>query len=129
MWGSLTINQQQFILGAIIVILVLYIVANGGIEYLTSGPKTLTYYTNPNCGYCKRFDPTWDKLVASKNGMGSLINFKKINCKSAEGAPACTAAKQLYSMRGTPHIVLFQNGKHTVYNGNRDFNDLTSFIN
>ena len=45
-----------------IVLLVVYMLCKDKLERLMD-PYTIFYYHNPNCGYCVKFNPTWDLLV------------------------------------------------------------------
>jgi protein-disulfide isomerase len=114
----------QFVL---IIIMVIWIICQGGMEYLSSGPKTLIYYSNPNCGYCKRFDPVWAALTKKSNGIGGVIKFRKINC--LKDSAQCAIAKEKYGMNGTPFIVLLNNSKYTVFKGDRqNIDEIMTFI-
>jgi len=119
---------MEKILGLIIIIMIIWIYCRGGLEYLLSGPRTLVYYTNPGCGYCKQFDPTWEKLKKSGNNRGMRINFKKINCKDRKNNMSCQIAKDEYGMQGTPFIALMQGGKVKKFNDNRNLSTLLKFV-
>ena len=43
---------------------------------------TLTYYTNPKCPFCQRFDPTWESLRNGNNeaNMMNTVKLLKVDC-------------------------------------------------
>ena len=63
-------------LNIVIIILLIYIICKGGRTYFT-GKKTVFYFYSPNCGYCTKFNPIWDKIVDDHKH----IDFRKIDCK------------------------------------------------
>ena len=44
--------------------------------------KTLLYLYTPYCGYCKKFDVIYDKIVGI---FGNKCNFKKVDASTIEG--------------------------------------------
>ena len=82
--------------------------------------KTLYYFYMDNCSYCKKFNPTWIKLVKE---LKSNVTMKKIN------GPSHPNLMKQYKIKQFPTIILVT-GKHkSVYKGDRTMKDLKQFIN
>ena len=94
------------------------------ISFMTNKNKTLVYYTNPNCGFCKKFDPVWNELIKKNKDLS--VSFRKIDC--SKDPNLCRLASQQYNMRGTPHIVLLQNNIYKIFNGDTSLQNLQKFI-
>ena len=85
--------------------------------------KTIAYYHSPTCPYCRKFQPTYDKLQKNITN----IVFTKVNVNKYE---------EYYSdlfnelkLRGVPSLVKFHRGKKEVYSGNRTYEDIYNWIN
>lgn len=84
-------------------------------------PAKCTYYYMNGCTYCKKLDPTWNKVKQQYKGRVTLV---KVNRENAE--------KDLdkYSIRGFPAIILTDSdGNHKTYSGDRSTSDILNFIN
>ena len=73
-----------------------------------------------NCSYCKKFNPTWIKLIKE---FKSKVTMKKIN------GPSHPKLMKQFKIKQFPTITLVT-GKHKgVYKGDRTMKDLKEFIN
>ena len=95
-------------------------------------PKyTLQYYCMPNCGYCKDFDPTWERLVSEVATKQSEYNFTTVKYMITDnGEGKASAAK--YNITSTPTVLLVKKDSpntYFVFNDSRDFNTLKTFAN
>lgn len=81
----------------------------------------VVYYSSDMCGFCQRFNPTWEKLRARNSGK---YIFRKIT-KQEHPEKIQTA-----NIRGFPTIrVFFPNSNNFVdYNGNRELNDMNIWL-
>ncbi|KAF8897127.1 thioredoxin-like protein [Infundibulicybe gibba] len=82
---------------------------------------------SPNCGHCRAFAPTWEKLVREndmrrENG-GGEIGLAQVDCTVY--GDLCNAN----GVGGYPEMILFRDGKKVEsYRGRRDLDLLTSYI-
>ena len=84
--------------------------------------KSLYYFYMDNCSYCKKFNPTWVKLVKE---FKSKVTMKKIN------GPTNEKLMETYNVTSFPTIILID-GKGSkgmkVYNGDRSMKDMKKFL-
>jgi thiol-disulfide isomerase/thioredoxin len=84
-------------------------------------PQKCIYFYMENCGHCKEMNPEWEKVKQNYNGNVKLVKIENKN-----------AGLDLdkYNIKGFPTIILVDNkGNHKEFNGNRNSNDIISFIN
>lgn len=83
--------------------------------------RSIVLYHLPGCVHCKNMMPEWDKF-ARQHQNDQSIDIKKVNSdKHPDEA-------QRLGIKGFPTIVLFRNGRHTVYKGERGASALKEFI-
>lgn len=65
--------QIVIVLSAVYVLYVFFCNAsNEQKSHVHTGPITFTFYHLPNCGWCKRFMPEWERLTAAYRGPVAL---------------------------------------------------------
>tara|TARA_B100000900_G_C20303172_1_gene603045 strand:- start:50 stop:517 length:468 start_codon:yes stop_codon:yes gene_type:complete len=77
----------------------------------------LLYFYMEGCGYCKKFNPTWENLK---------MNIKDINLVKING-PKNRELTNQYNVRGFPTIILIKDNYKIIYRGKRDIDSLISF--
>ena len=82
--------------------------------------KTLYYFYMDNCSYCKKFNPTWIKLIKE---FKSKVTMKKIN------GPSHPKLMKQFKIKQFPTIILVTGKQKSVYKGDRTMKDLKQFIN
>lgn len=92
----------------------------------TSVKKLVLYYA-PWCGHCQKLKPTWAQLESSYDGKvlgGQTIKIEKVNGDDDK------ETVQALNINGFPTIVLYKDdGDKLMYNGDRSFKDLVTFLN
>lgn len=81
-------------------------------------PVKITLYYAEWCGYCKRFQPTWEKLKEAFNG--------KVNCAEYESENKRVMERE--NIKSFPTIKITYNGQTEIYKGDREFNVLFSYV-
>tara|TARA_B100000424_G_scaffold271494_1_gene274469 strand:- start:1142 stop:1525 length:384 start_codon:yes stop_codon:yes gene_type:complete len=85
-----------------------------------SNPQKCTYYYWNKCGYCKQFDPEWDKFQKSYNG--SVILSKK---EMSEAGPEL----KKYNINAFPTIIIVDDtGDFKQYEGPRTSSGLLQYF-
>ncbi|KAJ3572597.1 hypothetical protein NP233_g2977 [Leucocoprinus birnbaumii] len=78
---------------------------------------------SPFCVHCRRFAPTWEKLVGESESEIPSVHLAQVDC-SVHG-DLC----EENGVKGYPSLFMFENGKKLEeYNGNRDLKDLKDFM-
>ncbi|KAF7344358.1 Protein disulfide isomerase [Mycena sanguinolenta] len=89
---------------------------------IAKGPW-LVLYSTPWCGHCKRFAPTWEKLVAHQSALSTGVQLARVDC--VESQDLCIAQ----NIRGYPTLNLYRDGDLVdAYYGRRDFDTLTKYL-
>ena len=84
-------------------------------------PSKCTYYYMNGCTYCKKLDPTWNKITQTYKGNVTLVKLERQQAGSD---------LDRYSIQGFPTIILTdEEGNHKTYEGDRSANDILKFIN
>lgn len=84
--------------------------------------KEVRFFFSEQCGYCHKFFPVWEKVVA---GMQSKCSFTKAN--AAQQAVAQEMAK--YDISGFPTVVFLKDGKIAgKQEGYRDFDEFAASV-
>ena len=119
----------QFLI-AIVVIRVIFLLlsiviySNQSSSYLENfeNPTSLVYFHMNGCGYCKKFNPVWDKFASSYKGNLKIEKFER------EEAGEDMLKK--YDVQGFPTILLLDGkGNKSVFDGERTVKGLASFAN
>ena len=87
-------------------------------EHIESGKKVVLFYADW-CGHCKKLKPAWDD--AAKEVNKDEKKMIKVNC--GEGTKEDKAIMEKYDIDGYPTIIIFQDGKPSKYEGNRNRED------
>ncbi|EDR04936.1 protein disulfide isomerase [Laccaria bicolor S238N-H82] len=78
---------------------------------------------SPHCSHCRNFAPTWEKLVVDMEKETPSVNLAQVNCLLY--GDLCDQN----GVKGYPTIFMYDAGKQIEeYNGNRDLDDLKTFI-
>jgi len=92
-------------------------------ETFTSG-ATITYYHLPYCGWCKKFNPIWEKFEEDVKNENLPVSTRKVDASKPESEKEVNDK----GITGFPHVQ-FDNGKNsTVFEGNRTSADLLKFV-
>ena len=84
-------------------ILAAVVIAVIALCYFTPGPesgaKTITAYTMPWCGACKRLQPEWDRLTAMQSADVGVrqVNCQQQSCTGISSYPTITCSGAVYS--------------------------------
>ena len=126
------IKQTKKIMNSKYAVLVLLLVVVGGYLLfnwcqnkkgpfeLFSGGAKLYFFGADWCGYCKKFQPEWEKLKAEPN-VG--IELEKVDCTNEPPA----LAKE-YNVGGFPTLILVNGSNKVTYEGERTKDALVRFI-
>ena len=74
----------------------------------------------PWCGHCKQLAPEWVKAAKAMNG---VVNFGAVDCDADANKGLCGQ----YQIKGFPTIKVFEDGKQSDYNGQRQAKDLQDY--
>ncbi|KAF0989602.1 hypothetical protein HZS_2354 [Henneguya salminicola] len=106
--------------------------ANSLVEELTDdnidskmkGKNALVMFYSPSCGHCQRLKPTYEAL---SEAIESKVMISKIDCTEG-GKKTCSK----YSVNGFPTVKFISRVESVEviedYDGNRELNDLVSFV-
>jgi thioredoxin-like negative regulator of GroEL len=86
-------------------------------EMFESKP-VLSYYFLPTCGWCKKFDPEWEKFVK--------MAPETITTQKVDGNISPDVEK--YGIKSFPHIQLVKGDKVVVFEGDRTTDNLLKFV-
>ncbi|XP_066252341.1 thioredoxin domain-containing protein 5 homolog [Euwallacea similis] len=86
---------------------------------------TFVDFYSPWCGHCKRLAPTWEQLGKKYQNEG-VVKIGKVDCTVPDNREFCNEQE----IDGFPSLFLYKDGqKISEYNGNRDLDDLSEFVN
>ena len=71
------------------------------------------------CGHCKKLKPVWDKAAEQVNKEEKRM--LKVNCDGDVDVSN-------YDIKGYPTILIFEDGEHKEYNGERTLEDLLALF-
>mgnify|MGYP005649005027 CR=1 FL=1 len=104
-----------------VVLIVAYNLYQNAEGFSSGDKKQLVLYYLPNCGFCKDMMPESDK-VEQKHEKDPKVDVKKVNCgEKPEEA-------ETLGISGFPTIILFQDGKRKVFDGERTQEGLEGFL-
>ena len=84
-------------------------------------PTRCVYYYMNGCGYCKKLDPEWNKVVQNYKGK---VQLEKIENTKAQ------SDLDKFGIKGFPAIILVDGqGNHKEFTGSRTSSDILNFIN
>lgn len=86
------------------------------------GVTSIVKFYAPWCGHCKSLVPIWDKLGEAFKSDKKVI-VAKYDMTANDIPPGSE-----FEVKGFPTIILFKDGKHTVYSGERTEEALTKFV-
>ncbi len=84
-------------------------------EHIQSSEPTMVLFYADWCGHCKKLKPTWEQTAKQANTDRKRMVHIDVGGKTPE-------QKELmdrYQIDGFPTILIFQDGKHTPYEGSR----------
>jgi thiol-disulfide isomerase/thioredoxin len=85
-------------------------------------PYALYYFYHPQCGWCKKFTPTWKQLTKMLDGKDiEVIDVDVSNEKNDDLA-------FYYNVNAYPTLIYVTPNKNYEYNGDRTVNDILGFI-
>lgn len=84
-------------------------------DEVSDGKKLVLFYADW-CGHCKTLKPVWDKTADEVNTKDKKLMIK-VNCGGDSEKEKELMKK--YNIDGYPTILIFENGKHTVYDDER----------
>jgi hypothetical protein len=123
----LTRNNLLLLL-LIILIVVVVVVYKLKLEKFDNGSSSgraviVSYYYMPGCGWCKKFNPEWDKFQAAADP--SVIQPQKIDATTPDGQKAASDA----GVSGYPTVIIQASGKNPVtYSGERTSAALNDYV-
>ena len=80
------------------------------------------------CGLCKNFVPQWDKLTSSWENEESDVKIMKVECGKPNEKKEHSEIMEKYNIKGYPTILIFDNGSHTEYTGDRDIVSISNYL-
>lgn len=86
-------------------------------------PFKLYYFYNPNCGACKRFEPTWRQIASKFNAIPG-ISAKSIDITN----PDNESLSFYYNITRTPTIILVTPTKNAEFSGDRTIDNISNFV-
>jgi hypothetical protein len=122
------------LLSVVIVVLICLIYCKGRSirSRLSTKSEQVLYFSRPGCGYCTKFNPTWDQfenLVKLNGDLNKRFQLRKIDCTDPKTSALCVKERE-YGMQGVPHIVrVLTNGEHIKFSADRTVENLMKFIN
>jgi hypothetical protein len=93
-------------------------------ERMTNKLKIINYNTEW-CGYSKRFQPIWNEFTAKMKSLKPDVDVIDMKCDKEENESKCRVPE----VEGFPTVVLYDNDKPYVFNGERSVNKLVDFVN
>eukprot|EP00977_Amphora_coffeiformis_P011270 scaffold2716_cov179-Amphora_coffeaeformis.AAC.4 len=96
-------------------------------ESSTAGKTVFINFYDPSCGYCKKMQPTWDKLTADYAGHEKFL-VASVDCSTEMGKIWC---RETFEVDGTPELWYGSPEYHGAllefYDGGRSYEELAEF--
>ena len=96
------------------------------LDKLAEFNKILLRYHSPLCTHCVKMGPDWDKVKKDKRLASSDITIVDANVGIVDGTKH-PSAKDV-SKKGVPTIYLIEGNNMKEYNGDRNQEDIVSFV-
>lgn len=96
---------------------------NGGSLIQSGGNKPDLYLFKANwCGHCSNFMPVWNDINKTFSNTLNIQTFDVDNQKDNK-------MFKEHNIQGFPTLILIKNNEKIEYNGSRDLDSVTNFIN
>jgi thiol-disulfide isomerase/thioredoxin len=82
---------------------------------------TIKLFKSENCGWCAKFEPTWEELSKNLNSKYNFISYEYTNKNDKKHF-------EENNVKGFPTILLDDKGTPVEYDGDRDFNTIKNFL-
>jgi protein disulfide-isomerase-like protein len=92
-------------------------------EQVKEGKKVVLFYADW-CGHCKKLKPVWEKAAEKVNKEEKRMIM--VNCGDDKKGDSDIMSK--YNIKGYPTIMIFEDGEHKEYNGERTLDDLLALF-
>jgi protein disulfide-isomerase-like protein len=92
-------------------------------EQVKEGKKVVLFYADW-CGHCKKIKPVWEKAAEKVNKEDKRMIM--VNCGDDKKGDSDMMSK--YNIKGYPTIMIFEDGEHKEYNGERTLEDLLALF-
>lgn len=109
------------LVAVLLLLVVVYVLMGGKIrEKFSNDQPKVTYFFLPECGWCKKFMPEWEKFEALAEKEG--VKATKVNAQ--EKADVVTKK----GITSFPTVIVEKSGKESEYSGERTAEDLLKFV-
>ncbi len=113
-------DYKIYIVIILVLIILYYYTKKSNENFGTSYQGTLKLYYTNWCGWSKKFLPVWEELE-KKAANGELsVKLQKIDCEKDK--------EMCQGIPGFPYIVLEKNTRKIDYKGNRQIDDVLTFL-
>ena len=92
-------------------------------EKVKDGKKVVLFYADW-CGHCKKIKPVWEKAAEKVNKEEKRMLM--VNC--GDDGKGVSDLMGKYNIKGYPTIIIFEDGEHKEYNGERTLEDLLALF-
>jgi len=82
----------------------------------------ISYYYLDGCGWCKKFNPEWEKFEKMVKDEKVPIVVRKVNAEDNK------AEIEKEKISGFPHVHMMKDGKRTDFEFNRTSEELMKFV-
>jgi len=82
---------------------------------IKTSDKTLVLFYAEWCGHCEKFRPIWDEAEKEAESRG----FKMLKVNVGDNKEHDKRVTEKYGVEGFPTILVFKNGSHKEYEGER----------
>lgn len=84
----------------------------------------MSYYFLPNCGWCKKFAPTWEAFEERVKAEQLPVKTRKIDGSQAENSKEIEEK----GVTGFPHVELQKGAQSVPFEGERSVDVLVEFV-
>lgn len=116
--SNLLYSKMGMLFAITILVAIITVIFIGKTEQFDSKP-TLTYYYLSNCGWCKKFMPTWEAF--EKDAPEGVV-VRKVNANDV--------AEEIkkFSINGFPHVQMVKGDEVKVFTSERTKSALSNFV-